>query len=154
MAAGLTTGLPTGWCTWLVARTTRAARSATTGSACGLPCRGSTTLSGAACGLRRALRGIRALSGLLAIGLAVAIGVFARTVGTRSARGRPGHGGIAQATAGRRSAGVRPGTTTAASTAAAGLAGAALRTRAATGRTCRAALRAALSTTSRTGGAR
>ena len=158
MAAGLTTGLTTGWCTWLAASATRATHSAATGSASGLPCRGSTTLSGSTRRLRRALRRIRALPGLLAIGLAVAIGVFARAVGTRSARGRPGHGGIAQATAGRRSAGVRPGTTTAASTAAstaaAGLTGAALRTRAATGRTCRAALRAALSTTSRTGGAR
>ncbi len=154
LAAGLTTGLTTGWCTWLAASATRATHSAATGSASGLPCRGSTTLSGSTRRLRRALRRIRALPGLLAIGLAVTVGVFARAIGTRSARGRPGHGGIAQATAGRRSAGVRPGTTTAASTAAAGLAGAALRTRAATGRTCRAALRAALSTTSRTGGAR
>lgn len=141
MAAGLTTGLTTDWCTWLAARSATAglvrARSATTGSACGLPCRGRTTLSGTTRRLRRALRRIRALPRLLAVGLAVAIGVFTRAAGTRGARGCPSHGGIAQATAGRRNAGVRPGTTTAASTArgtaAAGLAGAALRTRAATG---------------------
>ena len=150
LAACLTTGL----CTWLAASATRATHSAATGSARGLPCRGSTTLSGSTRRLRRALRRIRTLPGLLAIGLAVTVGVFARAIGTRSACGRASHGGITEATSSSRSAGVRPGTTTAAGGTAAGLAGAALRTRAATGRTCRAALRAALSTTSRTGGAR
>ena len=93
LAACLTTGL----CTWLAASATRATHSAATGSASGLPCRGSTTLSGSTRRLRRALRRIRTLPGLLAIGLAVAIGVFARAAGTRSARSSPAHGGIAQA---------------------------------------------------------
>jgi hypothetical protein len=86
--------------TWL-ATTTRGTRSATASLA-------STILVGArsrhtalatpARRLRRALRGIGALSGLLTIRLAVTIGVFAsagaRTLG---ARRRPGHGSITQA---------------------------------------------------------
>lgn len=88
---------------------------------------------------------------MLTVRFAVAVGVFARAIGPRGACGRPGHGGITESTASSRNAGIRSRTTTATSTAAAGLAGAALCARAAAGRTCGTALRPALTTTSGTG---